>query len=198
MELRCRVDRRDWMMILHDVGQKSRTHPTYLEWFRYISAFLLMGYGAGKLAHLQFRLNHTLADRPVSSLTGYELTWFYYGYSRLYSVILGIAQIVGGGLLLFRKTSLLGAFAVLPVIVNILLIDVLILPPDWGPTLPASIIFVSVMLILLRDARQFIPLVWTAQHSEPLRSRRLHWMIRIGIVIALVAITTAGIVTSRR
>jgi hypothetical protein len=44
-----------------------------LDWLRYMSAFLLMGYGASKLAHLQFHLNHALAPRPVSSLTGYEL-----------------------------------------------------------------------------------------------------------------------------
>jgi hypothetical protein len=186
------------MMTLREPGQGSRNHPTYLEWSRYVSAFLLMGYGASKLAHLQFRLNHTLAARPVGSLTGYELTWFYYGYSRLYSVILGVVQVAGGGLLLFRKTALLGAFAMLPVIVNILLIDVLILPPDWGPTVPALIIFVSLMLILSREARNFIPLVWTAQCSEPLSSRRLHWTIRIAVLVALVAITTAGIITVRR
>jgi hypothetical protein len=178
--------------------QRTARYPGYLDWLRYISAFLLMGYGASKLAHLQFHLNHTLAARPVSSLTGYELTWFYYGYSRIYSVILGVTQVGGGALLLFRKTALLGAFAMLPVIVNILLIDLLILPPDWGPTLPASIIFVSVVLILLRDARRFIPLIWIAQTSEPLGSRRLHWAIRSAIVVILLAMTTAGVLMSRR
>jgi hypothetical protein len=86
----------------------------------------------------------------------------------------------------------------LPVIVNILLIDLLILPPDWGPTLPASIIFVSVVLILLRDARQFIPLIWIAQTPEPLSSRRVHWAIRTAIVVTLLAMTTAGVLMSRR
>jgi hypothetical protein len=178
--------------------QKTGQYPTYLDWLRYISAFLLMGYGTSKLAHLQFHLNHALAARSVSSLTGYELTWFYYGYSRTYSVVLGITQVGGGALLLFRKTALLGALAMLPVIVNIVLIDLLILPPDWGPTLPASIIFVSVVLILLRDARQFIPLIWTAQTSEPLGSRRLHWAIRATIAVVLIAMMTAGLLMSRR
>lgn len=180
------------------LNQKSALYPRYLDWARYISAFLLMGYGASKLAHLQFHLNRELATHPVSSLTGYELTWFYYGYSRLYSVILGATQVAGGALLLFRKTALLGAIAMFPVIVNILLIDLLILPPDWGPTLPASIIFVSVVLIILRDARLFVPLIWTGQHPEPLSSRRSHWAIRIAIVITLVAMTTAGVLTSKR
>jgi hypothetical protein len=72
------------------VDQKTGRYPRHLDWLRYISAFLLMGDGTSKLAHLQFHLNHTLAARPVNSLTGYELTWFYYGYSRIYSIILGI------------------------------------------------------------------------------------------------------------
>jgi hypothetical protein len=180
------------------VDPKTRWYARHLDWLRYISAFLLMGYGASKLAHLQFHLNHTLATRPVNSLTGYELTWFYYGYSRIYSIILGMTQVSGGALLLFRRTALLGALAMLPVIVNILLIDLFILPPDWGPTLPASIIFVSVVLILLRDARQFISLIWIAQTSESLGSRRLHWAIRIAIVVTVLTITTAGVLVSRR
>ena len=134
----------------------------------------------------------------MSSLTGYELTWFYYGYSRIYSVILGMTQVGGGGLLLFRKTALLGAFLMLPVIVNILLIDLLILPPDWGPVVPASIIFVSLVFILVRAARQFIFLIWIEQNSEPLASRRLHWTIRSAIVVTLLIITTAGVLISRR
>jgi hypothetical protein len=156
-----------------------------------------MGYGTSKLAHLQFHLNQTLAARPVSSLTGYELTWFYYGYSRMYAVILGMTQVGGGMLMLFRKTALLGALAMLPVIVNILLIDLLILPPDWGPTLPAVIIFASVVLILLRDARQFVPLVF-AQTPEPLGSRPLHWAIRTAIVVTVLAMTAVGVLMSRR
>jgi hypothetical protein len=96
------------------VDQKAGRYPRYLDWLRYISAFLLMSYGASKLAHLQFHLNHTLAARPVSSLTGFELTWFCYGYSRIYSIILGMTQVGGGALLLFRKTALLGALRCSP------------------------------------------------------------------------------------
>jgi hypothetical protein len=96
-------------------------YPRYLDWLRYISAFLLLGYGSSKLAHLQFHLNQALAQRPVSSLTGFQLTWYYYGYSRVYSIILGLTQIIGAALLLFRKSALGGAVLMMPVVVNILL-----------------------------------------------------------------------------
>jgi hypothetical protein len=56
-----------------------------------------------KLAHLQFNMASELSQRTVGSLNGYELTWFFYGYSRVYACILGATQVAGATLLLFRK-----------------------------------------------------------------------------------------------
>jgi hypothetical protein len=175
-----------------------KNYPRYLDWLRYISAFLLLGYGSSKLAHLQFHLNQALAQRPVITLTGYELTWYYYGYSRTYSCILGFTQVIGAFLLLFRKTTLLGAMAMLPVIVNILLIDILILPPDYGPTLPALIIFVSLVMLLWRDLQNLIQAIWTTQMPEPANSRKAHFWIRTVIVTAVVAFTTIAVLVRRQ
>jgi hypothetical protein len=176
----------------------SRAYPRYLDWLRYISAFLLFGYGSSKIAHLQFHLNQTLASHPVASLTGYQLTWYYYGYSRIYACILGFTQVFGAILLFFRKTTLLGAITMFPVIVNILLIDVFILPPDYGPTLPAMIIFVSLVMILWRNLQPLLQTTWISQEPEPAASRRRHFWIRICIVATIVAMTAANVFISRR
>jgi hypothetical protein len=85
-----------------------RRYPKLLDWLRYICAFLLYMYGMSKLAHMQFHLPAEIAHRPVGSLSGYELTWYYYGYSRTYACILGLAQVFGATLLLFRKTAFTG------------------------------------------------------------------------------------------
>ena len=175
-----------------------KPYPRYLDWLRYISAFLLFGYGASKLAHMQFHLNQALAHRPIISLTGYELTWYYYGYSRVYACILGLTQVMGATLLLFRKTSLIGAIMMLPVMVNILLIDIFILPPDYGPAVPASIIFISLAMLLWRDSQNLIQATWATQVPEPVGSRKVHFWIRAVIVSAVVAMTTVGVLTVRR
>jgi hypothetical protein len=143
-------------------------------------------------------MNQALAHRPVASLTGYELTWFYYGYSRTYACILGLTQVIGAILLLFRKTAVLGAVAMLPVIVNILLIDIFILPPDYGPTLPAVIIFLSLAMLLWRDFHNLIHATWTTQMPEAAGSQKVHFWIRAVIVTAVLAMTTAGVLTRRR
>ena len=84
------------------------------------------------MLHLQFDVAE-LAARPVGSLNGYQLTWFYRGYSRIYASILGMTQVGGATLLLFRKTTLLGAVLMLPVMANILLINIFILVNDYRP-----------------------------------------------------------------
>ncbi|MBV9759600.1 MAG: hypothetical protein JO340_03460 [Acidobacteriaceae bacterium] len=174
-----------------------KPYPRYLDWLRYASAFLLLGYGSSKLAHLQFHLNEALAQRPVASLTGYELTWFYYGYSRAYACILGSTQVIGGMLLLFRKTALLGAVAMLPVIVNILLIDTFILPPDYGPSVPAFIIFASLVTILWRDRANLLQATLGTQIPEP-GSHKTHFWIRAAIVTTILGMTTLGVLVGRR
>ncbi len=175
-----------------------KPYPRYLYWLRYISAFLLFGYGLSKLAHLQFHLNESLAQRPITSLTGYELTWYYYGYSRAYACILGLTQVIGATLLLFRKTALIGALTMLPVMVNILLIDIFILPPDYGPAVPASIIFLSLVLLLWRDSQNLIQATWSTQLPEPIESRKVHLSIRAVIITTVLAMTAFGVLTMRR
>lgn len=166
-----------------------KPYPRYLDWLRYISAFLLFGYGSSKLAHLQFHLNQALAHRPVISMSGYELTWYYYGYSRTYACILGLTQVLGAILLSFRKTALLGAITMLPVIVNILLIDIFILPPDYGPTVPALVIFLSLMMLLWQDFPKLVQATWTTQMPEAASTRS---------VTTVLAMTMVGVLTMRR
>jgi hypothetical protein len=70
-------------------AKNADTYPRLLDWLRYFCAFMLYMYGISKLLHLQFNLQTQLAQQAVGSLTGYQLTWFYFGFSvstRLFSV----------------------------------------------------------------------------------------------------------------
>jgi hypothetical protein len=174
-----------------------KPYPRYLDWLRYISAFLLLAYGSSKLAHLQFHLNGALAQRPVATLSGYELTWYYYGYSRAYACIIGLTQVMGAALLLFRKTALLGAAAMLPVVVNILLIDIFVMSPVYGPMVPAWFILIAMVTLLWRDSQSLIQVAWRSQIPEPARSRKVHFWIRTAIVAAVLAMTIAGALNAR-
>jgi hypothetical protein len=174
--------------------ENATSYPKLLDWLRYFCAFMLYMYGLSKLAHLQFNMSAQLAQRPIGSLNGYQLTWFYYGYSRTYALILGLTQVAGATLLLFRKTTLLAAITMLPVIANILLINVFILVNDYGPYLISALICASLLTILWYQRDTLLNLFWVIQKTEPAAATRAHWWIRTLIVLAVSAIMISGII----
>jgi len=173
-------------------------YPGLLHWLRYFCAFMLYMYGTSKLLHFQFNLQSELAPRPIGSLNGYQLTWFYFGVSRIYACILGLTQVAGATLLLFRKTTLMGALAMLPIMVNILLINIFILVDDYGPYVISTLICLSLLAVLWHQRKGLLTLLWSTQNGEPERSKRAHWWIRSSIVLIVASITISVVVHQHR
>jgi hypothetical protein len=123
---------------------------------------------------------------------------FVQGYSRTYACILGLTQVFGATLLLFRKTTLAGAAMLTPVMANILLIDVFILVDDCGPEFMATFIFTSLVVILWHHRRSLISLFWSAQPAEPSESRATHHWVRALIVLAVATILLLGLYNMHR
>jgi hypothetical protein len=158
----------------------------YLEWLRYISAYLILTYGTRKLiGGGQFALGPALDSRPIGSLSGFELTWFYYGYSHAYGTILGLTQILGGVLLLFRKSALLGAALLAPVMANILMINIFF-HIALGAEIAAAFLLGS-MLLLWQEREALISLFWRNQHIETRMGIRVQ-KIAAAIVVLLVLV----------
>ena len=174
-----------------------KPYPKYLDWLRYLCAYMLFTYALSKLAGVQFTLPPDIARRAVGSLSGYQLTWYYYGYSHVYASILGLTQLAGGSMLLFRKTALLGAAVVTPVIVNILMIN-LFFHIAVGAVCAAAFIFVSTMALLWRERGALLGLFWRQQNAEPTVSRMFHRSIAVLVVIIVVGQTVFGVLHSRR
>lgn len=171
----------------------ARSYPKFTDWLRYFCAFMLYMYGMSKLLHLQFNLQSELAQRPIGSLTGYQLTWYYYGYSRIYASILGLTQVAGATLLLFRKSTLLAALMMIPVMGNILLINMFILVNDYGPYVISALILISLLTIVWHERAALVSLLWSNQTAEPAKSRQTHRWIRFLIVLCVTGILTSGL-----
>jgi len=104
-----------------------KTHLLYLLRLicRYYIAYNMFSYAFGKILKSQFDLGVTTTiDENISNFNGFMLTWYYYGYSRAYGLVIATTQIVAGLLLLFRKTERLGVVLFLSFMVNILLVDI--------------------------------------------------------------------------
>jgi hypothetical protein len=90
---------------------------------RYWLAASFCTYGFAKILRTQFEQSISTNDSLVKSLSGFDLTWNYFGHSYALVVIIALLQIGGSGLLLFRRTTLLGIVILFPVIFNIFLIN---------------------------------------------------------------------------
>jgi uncharacterized membrane protein YphA (DoxX/SURF4 family) len=96
-------------------------------WFqlvaRFALAFFFITYGLAKLNGNQFIKMGSVLDRPVSQLSGFELTWVYFGYSPLFSGFIAWGQLTCAVLLLFDRTKRIGMLALFPIILNIVLVN---------------------------------------------------------------------------
>ena len=101
----------------------GKLHAWFRGILRYWLVFEICTYGFAKILKTQFGTSYTRVDTPVGQLNGFELTWNYFAHSYVFAVIIASFQIGGAILLLFRRTTLLGAAILLPVMVNIVLIN---------------------------------------------------------------------------
>jgi hypothetical protein len=118
-------------------------------------------------------------------LSGYQLTWYYYSYSHVYATLLGLIQLGGAALLLFRKTALLGAALLLPVMTNILLINLFFFIA-WGAVFTSTLIFASMLAVLWHDRRALLGVFWANQAGEPAALRRHHRIIAAAVVVSVI------------
>lgn len=93
-------------------------------------------------------------------------------------------RFTGGTLLLFRKTALLGAALMLPVMTNILMINMFFVI-GLGALCTSTFIFVSMLAVLWYHRRALVGVFWNDQASEPANLRR-YYRITAAVVVLLV------------
>ena len=87
------------------------------------------------------------------------------------AVLLGLTQVLAGVLLLFRRSALLGAALLTPMMANILMINIFF-HIGLGPETMAAFLLISMMLLLWEEREALIKVFWRSQPIEtPLGSR---------------------------
>lgn len=88
---------------------------------RYYAAFTMLTYGLVKVFKLQFPFpDPWRLLQPYGESSPMGLAWTYMGYSEGYNYFTGGAEVLGGVLLLFRRTTTLGAIVTLAVMGNVM------------------------------------------------------------------------------
>ena len=133
---------------------------------RYTIAFNLAAFGWKKLLGLQFVVPSEISDKPMNQQSGEWLTWYYFGHSFAFGVILSIIQIVGSFLILFRRTLLLGASILFAFMLNLTLINIFY-QMNAGALLQSVLITIGIAYLILLDYDKVVVFFLKTKSSLP-------------------------------
>lgn len=92
---------------------------------RYHVGLTMILYGLSKVFMLQFgEMDLDKLESKIGDSNGMSFLWTFMSYSKFYTMTAGWIEVIGGVLLLFRKTTFIGSFIVLVSMVNVVLIDI--------------------------------------------------------------------------
>jgi hypothetical protein len=156
-----------WKETEEKENSKSGMWQAYLlAIIRYWLAFTISLYGFAKIFKTQFTTADFIKDMPMGEASGFLLTWFYYGHSYTLAVIIALMQIGGSILLLFRRTTLLGTMVLLPVMTNIVLIN-MFYQIDAGAFVVSVVLTLGLTYLLLLDYEKLKAVFWVFNDKLP-------------------------------
>ena len=94
---------------------------------RFLLAFTLWNYGYSKLTDGQFGLTDAELNTPIKDLSLFRISWHMFEAEPFKSFV-GLSQVITAALLVYKRTFLLGALMAIPIFLNILIIDITIMP----------------------------------------------------------------------
>jgi len=159
----------------------------YLCIARYVLAGEMMGYGLMKIVGLQAKIiipfsawQHTLEET-----TGPHLAWAFLGYSWWFPILLGLFEFVPAALLLFRRTTLLGALLLFPMTLSVFLINYSL--NLWRITKRLTLILLLLnIIILIFDRKKLKQMLDIAiDKKSKLKGVKIEMMINVLIISAM-------------
>lgn len=187
-----------WCIVARRGALDERLRAGLRVGMRYVLAFTMLQYGFFKLSLLQFPAPDTtrlLQTYGESSPMG--LLWTFMGYSPAYVIFGGFAEVLGGALLLSRRTTMLGALVVVGVMSNVVMLN---LCYDVPMKIMSTHLLLLALLIVVPDARRLAdvflfhrpPAQVALRRPFSTERRRRAWVVAKGLVVALIFAITAG------
>jgi hypothetical protein len=173
----------------------KKIHPIAHTIARYFLPTIILMYAIAKIMGTQFFSAPSIYDKTVGELSGFELTWFFYGYSFWYGVFIASSQIIAAFLLFFKKTTRLKIVLYLSIMINILVLN---LTYEISAAIGMAITLIIVALfVFLYEFKLFYDYFIT---KPPLfnNSDRPNWIIKLSrykAVYILLAIVSLSVMT---
>lgn len=142
----------------------------------------MFSYAFAKILKSQFDLGlSSTIDESISGFNGFMLTWYYFGYSRTYGLLIAGIQITAAVLLLFRKTERAGVVLFLSFMINILFINYFY-EIDGAKSMSVKLTLMGVFLLFM-DWKAFKQYFFKSNKIEnsvpkmlPVQLKKLYWL----------------------
>lgn len=105
---------------------------------RFVTSSVMLGYAFTKLSNGHMYASYAALDTRLTDLNDFETVWSFYGRYSSLQFLLGLAELVPALLLLFRRTTFIGAIMMWPVVANVVLLNTYF--EIGGLTLPVSML----------------------------------------------------------
>ncbi|MBL7827174.1 MAG: hypothetical protein JNJ57_11115 [Saprospiraceae bacterium] len=162
----------------------------------YVFAMLNL-YAIGKITGGQFyrkgHLPEAITQKTVDQLSGFELAWTFFGYSKFYIVFIGLAQLIGAVMLLWDRTKLLGAVLLLGILLNIIVVD---FEFGVGDAIVSAIFYFSLLLLIVGLNWKQVQTVWAQLTQKatrpyiPSRAKMIQFAISLGLLVIVFFLET--------
>lgn len=181
------------------LDRRRRNYERLYQWLRiYVCFFLavtMLSYGGYKTIKSQFSnpsLHRLL--QPVGEMSPMGLLWTFMGASDSYTIFTGVGEMLGGLLLAFRRTRLLGALVCIGILSNVVMLN---LSYDVPVKIFSSHLLAMAVFLTLPDLRRLANLFLFNRTAEPAEMRPLFakpWLHRGSMVFrALFILGFAGL-----
>ncbi|MVM33239.1 hypothetical protein GO755_24575 [Spirosoma sp. HMF4905] len=177
-------------MVVWTIVDKRKNYDKAYYWLlvlvRYYVAMFALSYGLIKLFGQQmiFPSLSALAT-PLGDFLPMRFSWYFIGYSVPYQFFSGAVEVVAGLLLLFRRTSTLGAFVAASVFLNVMMMN---LCYDIPVKLFSIHLFIFSNFLLIGDVKRLLNFFVFNKPTQPMTRLTLptKWM-RMGQAVLKVA-----------
>jgi hypothetical protein len=178
-----------WTLLDRKRRNYSRLHDWLQVYVRFSLGTAMISYGTAKVIPSQFpapSLDRLLQPYGASSPMG--LLWTFMGASTAYNVFSGAAEMLGGLLLMVRRTALLGALVSIAVMTNVVMLNFCY---DVPVKLYSSTLLAMAVFVALPDLRRLADLFFFNRRVEPAVDRPLfsrRWLRRAALGVQIVFI----------
>ncbi|MBV2226348.1 MAG: hypothetical protein KUL85_05775 [Sphingobacterium mizutaii] len=183
------------------IDRKNKVYPRLYYWLtvliRYYIAITMLMYGFVKVFSQQFPAPDLIRlTEPLYKFSPMGLAWTFYGASPAYNIFIGIAEMLGV-LLLFRKTTTLGALIMLGVSINVMATNYFY---DVPVKMVSTALVLFCLFLLAPNIKRFYMLlikqepVQLSRPPQPTFSKRWKRIAFISIKYLFIILTVASLI----